>query len=213
MDRRSLLLGGLALGASSVLGATTAIASQIQLGPRTPFGTPMRVWVQQPQVVKQSCPEWCWAASISMIFAAHGHQVNQARVVANTFGGVVRASSGNTRNITANLSQTWLDDAGNSFQSTVNAGYDSMNGILEIDNYFIVQELASDRPLLYANTHHAMVMVAMEYFDTPFGPSPSAVGVLDPYPGIADFHVLSQPELVPAHLGGQMTYLASVDIV
>jgi hypothetical protein len=57
-----------------------------------------------------------------------------------------------------------------------------------------------------------MVVTAADYFATPMGPSVQNVGVLDPWPLSLDFHPLSARELVPAFLGGEMMFLATVDI-
>jgi hypothetical protein len=110
------------------------------------------------------------------------------------------------------LSSVWTDIGGASFQSRVVAAYDQMAGVNAINNAFIVDELNDDRPLLYANTYHAMVVTAVDYFATPIGPSVQNVGVLDPWPYSLDFHPLSAPELVPAFLGGQMMFLAAVHV-
>jgi hypothetical protein len=207
MDRRSFFLG-----VSAAVTASAARAAQMQLGPVTPMGVPMRSYVQHPKVVKQNCPLWCWAASASMIFAANGFQVAQQRIVERTFGVLACAPSGNTVNIVNVLRSPWKDDSGTSFQPNIVAAYDPANGVSVINNAIIVNELNNDRPLLYCNTHHAMVVVAADYFDTPMGPNIQAVGVLDPYPGIPDFHPLSKPEIFPNLMGGQMTFLAAVQV-
>lgn len=207
MDRRSFLLGGIGLA-----GACSAHAAQTGLGNPTPFGVPKRVWVQHPNVIRQDCPQWCWAASISMIFASHGHFVPQETIVQRVFGGLLCAPAGNGLTMAQALSATWTNSNGTAFQSHVVAAYDQMAGVNAINNNFIINELANDRPILYANTHHAMVLTAADYFETPMGPNVVAAGVLDPWPGSPEFHPLSQPELYPAFSGGQMMFLAAVHI-
>lgn len=110
------------------------------------------------------------------------------------------------------LSDTWTDVAGNIFSAHITAAYDQQAGINYITNSFIVDELSQNRPLLYANTHHAMVVVAVEYFATPMGPNIVNVGVLDPWPGSPNFHTLSPPEMKPVYAGGQMMFLAATSI-
>lgn len=85
-----------------------------------------------------------------------------------------------------------------------------MIGLDRIGNAFIADELAQNRPLLYANRQHAMVVTAMDYLATPAFLVPQAVGVLDPFPSSPPFHPLQQTEMRPAHLGGDMTFLAAV---
>jgi hypothetical protein len=111
------------------------------------------------------------------------------------------------------LSTQWIDASGQAFQPLVNAAYDPMNNIRLINNAFIINELLNDRPLLYANMHHAMVVVEADYFDTPYGPNLQSVGVLDPWPYNPPFHPLTVPETTAIDQpGGQMSFLASVRI-
>lgn len=206
MKRRTFLAGApAALVAREARGAVQPVG-------HSPMGPVLRASVRNPAVVKQQCPLWCWAASASMIFAAHGHRIDQMVIVQRLFGGLVCAPSGNTTNISAVLSVPWIDAAGRGFRPRVTAGYDVFNGILAIDNAIVVRELAEDRPLLVCNRSHAMALVACDFVVTPAGPNIIAAGVLDPMPGIPDFHALSPAELVPAHMGGALTYLAAVGV-
>lgn len=211
MHRRSMILGGVAAAALSPLKAAETFVNN------TPMGPLRRAYVDHPTVIKQNCQLWCWAASSSMIFASHGHQVPQQQIVQKLFGATVCASSGMhplgpTGTITATLSSPWMNISGTTFSPHIVAAYDAYRSINAINNNFIINELTQSRPLLYCNRTHAMVVVAIEYIATPMGPNPTAVGVIDPYPGSPDFHLLSGPEMVPAHMGGDMTYVASVHI-
>ena len=201
----------LASAAALTLRPTLAKAALRQLGPPGPSGVPMEAWVERPTVVKQDCPEWCWAASIAMIFNYYGHPISQETIVQTTYGGTVCAAGG-PYTIPADLSSSWTDANGDDFSCTVTAAYDFLNGINAIDNRIIINELENDRPLVYCNTHHAMVLVAADYYETGAEPFIVNCGVLDPYPGIPNFHTLSPPELHPAHMGGQMAFLASVTV-
>jgi hypothetical protein len=207
MKRRALLQASMGILASS-----SAIAANQVVG-MSPMGFIVhRAWVTHPSLVRQNCPQWCWAASISMIFSSNGHPVQQQRIVQTTFGAQLCAPSGNPITIARDLSRSWIDDSGTPFQSNVAAAYDAWNGVNNLSNAFIVNQLENDKPLLYCNTHHAMVLVAVDYIDTPAGPNVIAAGVLDPYPTTPGFHPLSPAEIVPTQLGGQMTFLAAVDI-
>src|SRR5262249_886618 len=89
------------------------------------------------------------------------------------------------------------------------------NHIERITNRLIIDELENDRPVLYCNQHHAMVVVDFNYL---FGPGgsiiPQQVGVLDPWPYSAPYHALTYPEIAASTLGtgGQMTFLAAVNV-
>jgi len=176
-----------------------------------PMGLPTGCGVTHPDIIKQDCQEWCWAASASMIFAMHGHPVAQERIVMAAYGRLVCASA-NTTTILRVLNSNWQDDNGVRFQPVVTAAYDVMNRVNRINNTIIAGELAANRPMLYCNTHHAMVVTDMEFFDTPYGPDVRRVDVLDPWPYSQDMHPLSPPEMAPAHMGGQMTFLAAVQV-
>lgn len=83
MRRRTVVLGGIA--ASLVHKATAATRTLIQ----SANGPINRVYVQTPTIIRQDCPQWCWAASASMVFAMHGHPLDQMKIVPRVFGGVV----------------------------------------------------------------------------------------------------------------------------
>ncbi len=202
ISRRSLLTGA----------GAVAISSSKLLAMKDSVGTLQRAYVAKPQIIKQECPEWCWAASTAMIFAAHGHRTDQKKIVAKVFGGLACKPAGTPLAIAQALSAPWVDDSGQSFQASISAAYDPTDGIMAISNNFIINELANDRPVLYCNTHHAMVIVDFNYVMSPMGPAPQQVGVLDPWPGSPDYHPLSQPEMYGINMapGGQMTFLAAV---
>lgn len=90
-----------------------------------------------------------------------------------------------------------------------------MNGVAGITNDFIINELTNDRPVLYCNTHHAMVIVDFNYVTGPGGTIiPQQVGVLDPFPFSPAYHPLTPPEMFGVTMapGGQMTFLAAVHV-
>jgi hypothetical protein len=203
---------GFIAGALSIPLASLSYAANEQMGYPSPIGVPRRAWVTNPQLVRQQCPQWCWAASIAMIFDSFGHPIDQQTIVQATFGAMVCAPSGNTLTIAQDLSRTWTDTNGVTFGSVVTAAYDPMNGINSLSNSYIVDQLSNDRPLLYCNKHHAMVLVALDYLDTLNGPQPQKGGVLDPWPMAPGFHALNPSEMYMSHLGGDLTFLAAVDV-
>lgn len=213
MVQHGLNRSAFVIGAAASVLATTARArcATQQMGPLTPFGVPTRAFVARPQLIRQQCAQWCWAASTAMIFAAYGHPISQQAIVAHVFGGTVCQPAGNTLTIARALSDQWTDLNGTPFQYTISAAYDPANGVNNLDNAIIVNELSADRPLLYANTHHAMVVVVADYMRGPNGPNRvDGIGVLDPWPYSPGFHPLSAPEMVPIDRGGQMTFLATI---
>ena len=68
----------------------------------------------QTILVAQEKPQWCWAASIAMVFAHYGHDVSQEGIVRQHFGDSVdRAVSGGE--ITSLLESAWRDGKGRPF--------------------------------------------------------------------------------------------------
>jgi hypothetical protein len=207
INRRAALLG-----LSGAVVSTLGRAAATPVGPMTSMGLPSRASVNHPAIVRQKCPEWCWAASASMIFAMHGHPINQSRIVSTVFGSAACVPAGITARIAGVLSSSWMDDGGSAFQANVIAAFDPANGVNAIDNAIIVNELAQNRPLLYCNTQHAMVVVSVDYYATPMGPNVQEVTVLDPWPYSPAAHPLQPVEMVPNLIGGQMTFLAAVQV-
>ncbi|HKW18572.1 MAG TPA: papain-like cysteine protease family protein [Terriglobales bacterium] len=163
-------------------------------------------------VTQQQCELWCWAACISMMFDFYGHPLTQAEIVLATYGNVVCLPAGSSTTIGRDLSRPWIDDNGIPFLSQITAAYDFFNGINFFDNNMVVSQLSSNNPLLYCNTHHAMVVYAVDYIPTAGEPNVVAVHVVDPWPFSPQTHLLTAPEMVPANLGGEMTFLASVHL-
>lgn len=121
----------------------------------------------------QRMSQWCWAASISMVFRYYGFEVSQERIVAETFGQVVNMP-GTTEQILTTLSREWTDDHGRHFQ--VSAGLLSAEGA--------AAELAADRPLMVGTLGHAMVLTALGYVKDPwYGDRVTSAVVRDPWPG------------------------------
>lgn len=210
MRRREFLGTALAIAAGT-LSSRPADAAIVDLKIE-PWGRLRRAFVAHPQIVRQNCALWCWAASISMIFAAHGRQVSQERIVDEVFGARVCAPSGDAVTIARAMSRPWLDDFGRPLNARVVAAYDAMANHLSIDNRVIVGELAANRPLVYCNRSHAMVLVSLDFWETPQGLQPVAAGVLDPWPYSPPYRLLSQTEIAAAHVGGEMTFVAAVAV-
>lgn len=121
----------------------------------------------------QRMSQWCWAASIAMVFRYYGYEVSQERIVAETFGQVVNMP-GTTHQIMLTLSREWQDDRGRRFQVTA--------GLLSRAD--AAAELAANRPLMVGTLGHAMVLTALGYVKDPWnGDSVTSAIVRDPWPG------------------------------
>lgn len=133
--------------------------------------------------VAQEKSQWCWAASISMVFAHYGHEVAQEGIVRQHFGEAVdQAVPGDV--ITSLLEAPWTDRRGRPFavNAAVAQAPDRRPGPV---HETMVAELTSQRPLLIGVTGHAMVLVRVDYERLPGVGAIRITGgtVIDPRPG------------------------------
>jgi hypothetical protein len=156
--------------------------------------------------------QWCWAASISMVFAHYGHPVSQARIVSDVYGSPVNMPAQAGIVIAQQLNRAWVDDNGATFTATLTGAYDFDAGVAALTNQQIVGELAAERPLVLGNKTHAVVLTAVQYFETPQGPNIVSGGVFDPWPGVGA-RSLSSAELIRVDFGGDLRFLATTRVV
>jgi hypothetical protein len=129
----------------------------------------------------QRSQNWCWAASIAMVFRYHGLNVTQEEIVRHAFGRI-EDWPGDGRVIARALSRVWSDGSGRRFQ--VNARvFDAYLGRAELDNLAILDALADEQPLIYGAIGHATVLTAARYHQSSAGPVVVEAVVHDPYPG------------------------------
>ena len=159
----------------------------------------------------QQASQWCWAASIAMVFAYHGHPVSQQRIVQEAYGSVVNMPAVAGSVMAQALNRSWTDDGGARFASHLIGAYDPAAGVGTLNNVALIQELDRDRPFVVGTNGHAMVVTAMQYYSTPFGPSVAAVWVFDPWPGNGA-RALSAAEATPIEGGGTMSFVATASV-
>ena len=160
----------------------------------------------------QQQTQWCWAASISMLFNYYGHPVAQERIVRSLYGTTVNLPSGTGWNIASRLNRDWTDDNNKPFESRLTAAYDYDAQVMTLDNAWIVNELDRGRPFIIGTKGHAVVATAVRYQPTQFEPIILAIGVFDPWPG-RGARWLDYAEMRAMHLpGGALQFLATVVI-
>jgi Papain-like cysteine protease AvrRpt2 len=160
----------------------------------------------------QQQSQWCWAASISMLFSYYGHPVAQEKIVRSLYGTTVNLPSGTGWNIASRLNRDWMDDNNKPFKSRLTAAYDFDAGVMTLDNAWIVNELDQDRPFIIGTKGHAVVATAVRYQPTQFEPVILAIGVFDPWPG-RGARWLDFAEMRAKHLpGGALQFLATVTV-
>jgi hypothetical protein len=178
MDRRNFIasVGGLTL--LGWAGASKALAEQscVQLAPnlsRCTAGIPSEKFTA---MATQQSSEWCWAACIEMIFTYYKHRVPQARIVEETWGGIVNMP-GLPQQILSDLNRTWKDTRGKNF---------SVSGdVFSVSAENAVGDLQEDRPLIIGSLGHAVVLTALTSdVNTATGAfQVVAATVRDPWPG------------------------------
>ena len=214
LSRRQALLG--AAGSLASLAGWIVEARAYQGCLPTPMGPACEAGINITRLptiyATQEMSQWCWAASLEMIFSYYGYSVPQQAIVQATFGMVDNLPAFSGAFISSNLNRTWIDSGGRRFRSEIRGLYDFNAGMVALNNQMIIEALAQERPLLLGNTSHAVVLTAVSYSQAAWGPDIFNIGVLDPWPGIGMRGAQSPAELVPMHKGGQLRYLATPTI-
>jgi hypothetical protein len=173
----------------------------------------------------QQATEWCWAASISMIWAFYGHPVAQSEIVTGTFGQLLN-QGGQPWQIFQALNGNRVDDHGTPFVSTVTGLYDALSGYDNISYTDIGASLNQNRPVLIGTENpdgsgaHATVLSELEYL-VPYGEPIEVLSdgsnivnavVFDPWPTSGGIHALSPQQFAPASVGGDLFFAALVSV-
>lgn len=158
----------------------------------------------------QQQTQWCWAASIAMLFSYHGHPVSQSRLVTEAYGSIANVPAPGSV-MAQQLNRNWNDDQQQRFSARLTGAYDPQYGVSTLDNNRLISELDQGRPFVMGTGGHAVVVTAMQYYITFYGPSVAAVVVFDPWPG-RGARTLSVTEATPVEQGGSMTFIATAQV-
>jgi hypothetical protein len=162
---------------------------------------------------------WCWAATLSMIFRWHGKVVDQRSIVQQTFGAQVDYAL-DPLLLMRSVRRAYVDGNGNSFSVTSRI-YSADFGLGEITNCDIISELANERPLVICNLSHMMVLIGVDYRPESHCTMPNIVSawVADPHPYAEfsrdmgrGFRDLRNTEMLPVHQGGELRFMATVQV-
>lgn len=128
---------------------------------------------------------WCWAASLQMIFNYYGVNITQEQIVARSYGidpyGQLPNWVGSFQVITANLNNWSVDNNGRNYAVSATLHWGAPTPAI------LVQELTAQRPVLISyksgpNTGHAVVITAVSYTPSANGPIIQSIVVRDPWP-------------------------------
>jgi len=180
MNRRDFLSAASAALPGVVAGRKCFAAQQCSQPTPTAYGQMQRcvAGIQSIsfQQAYQQRSEWCWAASISMLFEFHGHMVSQQIIVAETWGAIANMP-GQPMQILSDLNRTWKDDNGKSFRA--------LGDMRSVNIYTAVDDLKNDDPLIIGALGHATVLTAItgDINMTTGAWQIAEVIVRDPWPG------------------------------
>jgi hypothetical protein len=158
-----------------------------------------RSWAQDQQAVyvgirseafnyfasPQHNSNWCWAASLQMIFNYYGVNITQEQIVSRSYGtdpnGALPNWTGSLQVITANLNNWNVDNSGRQYAVQAVFYQGAPNPV------YLIQELSLQHPILIGyqsgpNSGHAVVITACSYIQTYNGPIIQSVVVRDPWP-------------------------------
>ena len=155
--------------------------------------------------VVQEQPQWCWAASIAMIFAHHGYRVPQQEIVKDGYGIAANLPAPSGQAMTNALSKAWTDQDDKPFQASASAS-DALASQYQVSKDQVMAELAAGRPLLVGALGHAVVLVGLNFQRLANGAVRITGGtVIDPQPGRGVRPMLTA-EMRP-------TYVAAVQVM
>ena len=160
----------------------------------------------QSMTATQEKSQWCWAASIAMVFARYGHALSQEVIVRQHFGDPAdRAVAAQV--ITQLLARPWKDGQGRRFEASARVSRVVERGPEAAYASTMISELASQRPLLIGVAGHAMVLVGIDFerLHATGGVRITGGKVIDPMPG-RGVRRLVQEE-------GRPTYVAAVNVL
>ena len=135
---------------------------------------------------QQQASQWCWAACIQMVFAAHGFKVPQQVFVQQTFGGIVDMP-GQPHQILAALNREYVDTDGKRFRAHGDSF--SVNLATARDDLF------NRQPLIVGALGHATVLTALSWVENNMGATQVTQAVVrDPWPGNPSKRLLAPQE-------------------
>jgi hypothetical protein len=199
VNRRDLLKNaGLAVAGVFL---PTALQAGQTCTPLTPFISRCTAGVPtenlDPVQAFQEMPEWCWAASIEMLFTYWGHPVDQERIVKETWGSVVNMP-GQPQQILADLNRRWKDDNGDAFTSRADP--------YTVNATTAVNDLQANQPLIIGALGHCMVLTALTSdINRQTGTwNVIAATVRDPWPGNGGERILTPREWYNISFGARI---------
>jgi hypothetical protein len=130
--------------------------------------------------VPQQRSQWCWAASLEMVFARYGYAVPQAEIVERWYGDELDLPIW-TKDVPQLVGRDWFDVDGKGFSALAvpkPVSRPTLAGFRQV-----LQTLADEHPLLLVTGRHVVVLVGLKFESYADGGLRITGGmVLDPAP-------------------------------
>ncbi|MFK7905521.1 MAG: C39 family peptidase [Chitinophagales bacterium] len=132
----------------------------------------------------QENSQWCWAASIQMVFRYYGIDITQSQIVSRTYGtdngGNLPDWPASFQTIHNNLNNWSIDNNGQYYEVSAEMGMGTPSPA------FLVDELSNGHAVILGydtgQGGHAVVVTALSYYPTAYGPQVQSIIVRDPWP-------------------------------
>ena len=159
LDRRHVILSGVVMLAAAALPRTAGAVQSCTLAEGTRrCRSRLRAEMRAQTTQRQNRDQWCWAASLSMIFAYYGHPTSQERIVKEIWGRIVDVPR-HVDDVMRDINRNWVDDRGRRFRAS---GWRLTLHPVELPKR-AARALAQDRPLIVGTLGHATVLTEMRW--------------------------------------------------
>lgn len=141
----------------------------------------------------QKLNQWCWAASLEMVFRYHGMAIDQKEIVLQNYGALINLPA-SPQQLFANLNRVWR---------TSNGEFEVRSDFFSCTPDLAAHDLNAEFPLILGTMGHATVLTAMTYLRNPFNGSgqPQQLTVRDPWPASPGRRILSGYEMAGINNG------------
>lgn len=159
LDRRRLILTGAAALGMGLLSRAAKTAQTCTLSDGTRWcRSRLRARMHAQTTQRQNRDQWCWAASLSMIFDYYGHPMSQERIVKEIWGRIVDMPR-HVDDVMRDINRSWVDNRGQRFKAS---GQRLTLHPVELPK-LAAQALAENRPLIVGTLGHATVLTEMRW--------------------------------------------------
>ncbi len=119
--------------------------------------------------------QWCWAASVEMVFRYYGYYIPQGTIVQQTWG-TIGNMPGQPNDVLRTLNRSWIDANGKAFSV--------VGDLFSANQVTASQDLLQNKPLIIETMGHTMLLTSLTFTRDQHGQSAvKSATVRDPWPG------------------------------